>query len=97
VIVELGRIYAQGIDVTQRKIIDLFTTGGSIPWSPEDLRGFKAIAATTATQILPLARRLVDYTHIRTIQRLTLGAIESGATVLPDDTDPGSIPVVDAG
>ena len=83
-IVEIGRIYAKGIDATQREIIDLFTTGGAIPWSPEELHDFQELAATTATEILPLARRLVDYTHNRTIQRLALGAIESGAVPPPD-------------
>jgi DNA-binding transcriptional MerR regulator len=86
-IVEIGRIYAKGIDATQREIIDLFTTGGAIPWSPEELHDFQELAATTATEILPLARRLVDYTHNRTIQRLALGAIESGTVPRPDGTD----------
>jgi DNA-binding transcriptional MerR regulator len=90
-IVEIGRIYAKGIDATQRKIIDLFTTGGAIQWSPEQLHDFQLIAATQATEILPLARRLVDYTHNRTIQRLALGAIERSTTPPPegaDDTSP---------
>jgi DNA-binding transcriptional MerR regulator len=84
VIVEIGRIYATGIESMQREIIDLFTTGGSISWSPEQLHDFQELAATTATQILPLARRLVDYTHNRTIQRLALGAIERGVVPPPD-------------
>lgn len=88
-IVELGRIYATGIDTTQREIIDLFTTGGSIPMSPEQRQEFQDLAAATATQILPLARRLVDYTHDRTIQRLALGAIGSNVVPATDDTDPG--------
>lgn len=77
-VVELGRIYAEGIEATQREIIDLFSTGGRLSWTPEELDEFHAVATVSATQVLPLARRLVDYTHNRTIQRLALGAIERG-------------------
>ncbi|MEX0664558.1 MAG: MerR family transcriptional regulator [Acidimicrobiia bacterium] len=84
-LVELGRIYADGIEATQREVVDLFTTGGSLPWPDDDLVRFQDDAANAATEILPRARRLVDYLHHRTIQRLTLGAIEHDA--LPDPAD----------
>jgi DNA-binding transcriptional MerR regulator len=75
-VVEIARTYAAGIEATQRHIIELFTTGGDLGWSAEQVRAVQDAAAENATQILPLARRLVDYTHQRTIQRLALGAIE---------------------
>ncbi len=75
-IVEIARTYAEGIEATQRRIIELFTTGGDLPWSDADLAAFQDAAAEHATRILPLTRRLVDYTHQRTIQRLTLSAID---------------------
>ena len=79
-VVEMARIYAEGIEATQRAIIDLFTTGGDVCWDDDDeLADFKQHSADAATAILPRARRIVDYTHHRTIQRLALGAIESGA------------------
>lgn len=81
-LVEIGRIYAEGIETTQREIIELFTTGGDLKWSPEELADFQDVAARATSEILPRARTLVDYAHNRTIQRLTLGAIESG--VMPD-------------
>ena len=83
-IVEIGRIYSNGIEATQREILDLFTTGGRLAWATDDLLRFQDVSSGAATEILPLARRLVDYTHHRTIQRLTLDAIERG-TVSPDD------------
>jgi DNA-binding transcriptional MerR regulator len=83
-LIELGRIYAQGIEATQREVIGLFSTGGSVTWDPDELEEFQALAGRTATEILPLARRLVDYTHHRTIQRLTLGAIERGTVPAPE-------------
>jgi len=83
-LIELGRIYAQGIEATQREVIGLFSTGGALTWDPDELAEFQAVAGRTATEILPLARRLVDYAHHRTIQRLTLGAIERGTVPAPE-------------
>ena len=78
-VVEIARTYAEGIEATQRRIIELFTTGGDIDWEPAELTRFREASSAHATEILPIARRIVDYTHQRTIQRLTLGAIEGGA------------------
>src|SRR5450631_3560930 len=86
-LIELGRIYAQGIEATQREVVGLFSTGGALTWDPSELKDFQTLAGRTATEILPLARRLVDYTHHRTIQRLTLGAIERGAVPTPEGGD----------
>ena len=78
-IVELARIYAEGIEATQREVVELFTTGGDMSWVGDELEEFQTKAGNAASEILPRARRIVDYTHHRTIQRLTLGAIERGA------------------
>ena len=32
-LIELGRIYAQGIEATQREVVGLFSTGGALTWS----------------------------------------------------------------
>ena len=82
-LVEIGRIYAEGVEATQQRIVDLFTTGGTLEWDEQDLERFQTASADNATTILPLARRIVDYTHHRTIQRLTLGAIERGTVAPP--------------
>lgn len=83
-LIELGRIYAQGVEATQREVIGLFSSGGALTWDPDELAEFQAVAGRAATEILPLARRLVDYAHHRTIQRLTLGAIERGTVPAPE-------------
>jgi DNA-binding transcriptional MerR regulator len=83
-LVEIGRIYAQGIEATQREVVGLFSTGGAVAWDPGELEEFQAVAGRTANKILPLARHLVDYAHHRTIQRLALDAIERG-TIRPPE------------
>ena len=82
-LVEIGRIYAQGIESTQRDVVDLFTTGGTLEWNPAELARFQGASAEAAPKILPLVRRIVGYTHHRTIQRLTLSAIERGTVAPP--------------
>lgn len=83
-LIEIGRIYAEGIEATQREIVDLFTTGGTVPWTDDELSAFQQLAAQTATEILPRARRLVEYAHHRTIQRLALDAIDRGTLPPPE-------------
>ncbi len=83
-LVELGRIYAQGIEATQRDVVGLFSTGGALEWDPGELEQFQAVSGDNPIELLAHARQLVDYTHHRTIQRLTLGAIERGTIQPPD-------------
>lgn len=92
----LARIYAQGIEATQRRVVELFVNGRGVDWAPGELEQFQAIAAAQARDLLPLTRRLVDYTHHRTIQRLALDALAGDPTPGPgaahdataeDDTD----------
>jgi DNA-binding transcriptional MerR regulator len=81
-IVALVRIYADGVEATQAQVLNLFSTGGDVEWAPGELDGLRTVAARNTSSLLPVMRRLVDYLHHRTIQRLTLDAIERGA--LPD-------------
>jgi DNA-binding transcriptional MerR regulator len=82
-LVEIARIYAAGMEAAQLEIVELFTNGGHIDWSDDELHDFQQLAARSSAEILPRARRLVDYAHHRTIQRLTLGAIERGTIPPP--------------
>jgi DNA-binding transcriptional MerR regulator len=75
-LVEMGRLYAEGVEAMQRAVVELFTTGGELDWVPAQLEEFRAASAGSSADILPKARRVVDYLHHRTIQRLTLDAIE---------------------
>ncbi len=96
---ELGQIYARGIEETQRRVVELFVSGGGIDWDPDELERLRDVVARDAKAILPAMRRLVDYTHHRTLQRLTLDAVASDITVDPDAVDPDAteeLPVTSA-
>jgi len=79
-IVELVDIYVRGVEAMQSQVLALFSGHGGRAWDPEDLAVFQASAAASAGQLLPLAGRVVEYVHERTLQRLTLGAIERERT-----------------
>ncbi len=82
-IVELGRIYAAGIEATQRQVVELFAGGGELTWEGDSLAAFQALVGKHSIEMLPVMRRLVDYAHHRTMQRLALAAIERGALPKP--------------
>lgn len=75
----LGEVYSRGIEETQRQVVDLFVTGGDLEWEEGELERLRDVVARDANQVLPAMRRLVDYTHHRTLQRLALDAVARGA------------------
>ena len=83
-LVAMGRIYAEGIETIQAQVLALFTTGGAVRWAPGELDALRVDAARAAPELLPPMRRLVDYLHHRTIQRLTLAAMVQGTLPHPD-------------
>jgi DNA-binding transcriptional MerR regulator len=76
VLAELAGIYVQGVEAMQHEVLDLFSGKRGRTWDPEELRNFQQYAATSAGEFLPLVTRIVDYVHQRTLQRLTLNAID---------------------
>jgi DNA-binding transcriptional MerR regulator len=76
VLVELASIYVNGVERMQVEVLALFSGQRGPAWQPEELRSFQARTASAAGQLLPLVTRIVEYVHQRTLQRLTLGAIE---------------------
>lgn len=81
VVIALGRIYARGVEAMQREVFELFA-GKRGGFDTETLATFHEGAASSAV-LLPLVRRVVDYVHTRTIQRLALGAL-TGSEKTPD-------------
>ena len=79
VIVEITAVYAAGIEGIQEQILDVFAGKRGPEWEPEELAAFQTRSAATAGAVLPLVTRMVGYVHYRTLQRMTLGAIEAAA------------------
>lgn len=85
---QLGQIYARGIEETQRQVVEVFVSGGDVDWEPGELDHLREVVARDSKTMLPAMRRLVDYTHHRTLQRLTLESVASDVVVDPDAIDP---------
>jgi DNA-binding transcriptional MerR regulator len=75
-LVELASIYVQGVERMQVEVLELFSGSRGPAWDPDELKTLQGHAAAAAGQLLPLVTRIVEYVHQRTLQRLTLGAIE---------------------
>jgi hypothetical protein len=60
----------------QSEVLALFSGTRGPAWGPGELEAFQIQAAASAGHMLPLVTRVVEYVHQRTLQRLTLGAIE---------------------
>lgn len=76
VVVELARIYVDGVEAVQHQVLEVFTEGRGHEWSPGELAEFQRHAASASGRWLPLVSRLVGYVHQRTLQRLALRRIE---------------------
>lgn len=76
VLAELAGIYVEGVEAMQHEVLDLFSGGRGRSWDPEELHNFQEQTAASAGELLPLVTRIVDYVHQRTLQRLTLNAID---------------------
>ena len=87
ILVELVSIYVRGVEAMQLEVLELFAGHRGPEWDPQELAAFQQTAAGSAGQMLPLVTRVVEYVHQRTLQRLTLGAIERDrlAPERPDD------------
>jgi DNA-binding transcriptional MerR regulator len=78
VVIALGQTYAAGIDATQRAVSDLIATGGDLGLSSVQIDDLQHVVERSSRELLPITRRIVDYTFRRTIQQLVLDAIERG-------------------
>jgi DNA-binding transcriptional MerR regulator len=87
ILVELVSIYVRGVEAMQSEVLELFAGHRGPAWDPEELTAFQQSAAGSAGQMLPLVTRVVEYVHQRTLQRLTLGAIERDR-LTPERPDP---------
>jgi DNA-binding transcriptional MerR regulator len=87
ILVELVSIYVRGVEAMQSEVLELFAGHRGPAWDPEELATFQQSAAGSAGQMLPLVTRVVEYVHQRTLQRLTLGAIERDRLTPPPPDD----------
>ncbi len=79
VIVEVAALYVTGVEAVQARVVGIFTDGGARDWDPDELREFQNRAAASAGDLIRRVRHLIGYVHQRSLQRLTLVAMEETA------------------
>jgi DNA-binding transcriptional MerR regulator len=87
VLTALARIYGEGVEAIQLQVVDMFTEGRGIDWAPGEFDAFRDAASGQGDTMLVSMRHLVDYTHHRTIQRLTLDRVDPGVVAADDPTN----------
>jgi DNA-binding transcriptional MerR regulator len=86
VVVEIGQIYATGVDAMEEQVFEVFTGERGRHWDPDELAAFQERSAEAAAGLIPLVARIVTYLHQRALQRLTLSAIDTDRAPDPEST-----------
>jgi len=100
IVVELVSIYVVGVERMQTEVLELFRGQRGPTWKPGELQAFQERTTASAANLLPVVSRIVEYVHERTLQRLTLAAVEADTSkaARPIDVDvdeSGEVPVVE--
>ena len=75
-LVEVGRIYADGLDQIQRRLVEVFTFVDSQCWDAEHAQQFRATFSSEMERFARDVRVIADYTQQRNLQRAVLEKIE---------------------
>lgn len=77
ILVELGAIYVRHFRALQRDVHDMLAGKANIGWDPDELVAIQRRLTANASRMIPAVDRVLNYVHQRTIQRLTLEAIQT--------------------
>ena len=75
VLVEMARIYAEGLDAIQARVVEVFTEDPACNWDPGATARFHAEAAHEMGRFARDIRVIADYTQQRNLQRVVLQKI----------------------
>lgn len=75
-LVEVARIYAEGLDEIQRRVVEVFTFVDSHCWDDEHAEQFRSRFSADMERFARDVRVIADYTQQRNLQRAVLHKIE---------------------
>ena len=78
-LVEVARIYAEGLDEIQRRVVEVFTFVDAHCWDDEHTQRFQEMFSAEAERFARDVRVIADYTQQRNLQRAVLEKIEEHA------------------
>ncbi len=79
VLVELARVYAEGLDAIQQRLVAVFTDDAVCDWGPGEAERFHAEALQEMGRFARDIRVIADYTQQRNLQRVVLQKIAQHA------------------
>jgi DNA-binding transcriptional MerR regulator len=84
-LVEVARIYAEGLDEIQRRVVEVFTFVNSRCWDDEHAAQFSAMFSSEMERFARDVRVIADYTQQRNLQRAVLHKIEEHGAASADE------------
>jgi hypothetical protein len=85
VLVAMARIYAEGLDAIQERLVDVFTEEAEREWEPGSAARFHTKTTGEMGRFARDVRVIADYTQQRNIQRVVLRKIEQRAAGGPGE------------
>jgi DNA-binding transcriptional MerR regulator len=79
-LVEVARIYAEGLDEIQRRVVEVFTFVDSHCWDDEHALQFRSLFSAEMERFARDVRVIADYTQQRNLQRAVLEKIDEHET-----------------
>jgi DNA-binding transcriptional MerR regulator len=80
ILVELGRVYVRHFGELQREVHAMLAGWNNADWDPAEMESVQRTLTANASRLLPAIDQVLNYVHQRTVQRLTLEAIETAQT-----------------
>ncbi len=77
IVVELGRVYVRHFAALQRDVHSILAGWNNPEWDAAELEAVQRSLTANVSRLLPAIDRVLNYVHQRTVQRLTLEAIDT--------------------
>jgi DNA-binding transcriptional MerR regulator len=77
IVVELGRVYVRHFGELQREVHAMLAGWSNPEWDRVELEAMQRTLTANASRLLPAIDQVLNYIHQRTVQRLTLEAVET--------------------
>jgi DNA-binding transcriptional MerR regulator len=83
ILLALGRIYVDHFDALQHDVLDMLSGKANPAWKSEELVAIQQQLTSNAHRLMPAINHLLNYVHQRTLQHLTLEAVEADRETPP--------------
>ena len=77
ILLALGRIYVDHFSALQRDVLDMLSGKFNPAWNPDELVSVQSQLTANAQRLMPAINQLLNYVHQRTLQHLTLEAVQT--------------------